>query len=111
MCCGGALGAEVCSSWGSRAFRCAGHGDGEVAAAELSWGGVARGGGSSAREGGWRGVWARRVGDHGKQEVAGALHGGGRRRSAPAALKQNGREVRYKRWTFLQFQKIPGTLL
>ena len=28
-------------------MRCAGHGDGEVAAAELGWGGVARGGGSS----------------------------------------------------------------
>ena len=48
-----------------------------TAAVELGWGGVARGGGSSAREGGRRGVWARRVGDHGKQEVTGALHGGG----------------------------------
>jgi len=82
-----------------------------VAAAELSWGGVARGGGSSAREGGWRGVWARRVGDHGKQEVAGALHGGGRRRSAPAALKQRGREVEERVWTSLQNPKISGVPL
>ena len=111
MCCGGALGAEARTSWGSGALRCASHGDGEVAAARMAGVAWRREGSSSAREGGWRGVWARRVGDHGKQEVAGALHGGGRRRSAPAALKQNGREVRYKTWTFLQFQKIPGTLL
>ena len=65
-----------------------------MAAVELGWGGVARGRGSSAREGGRRGVWARRVGDHGKQEVAGALHGDGRRRSAPAA--ERNREA--ERW-------------
>ena len=82
-----------------------------MAAVELGWGGVVRGGGSSAREGGQCGVWERRVGDHGKQEMARALHSGGRRRLAPAALKQRGREVRDERWTFLQFQKIPGTLL
>ena len=76
--CGGALGAEARVSWGSGALRCAGHGDGVVAAVELGWGDVARGGGSSVRKGGRRGVWARRVGDHGKQEVAGALHGGRR---------------------------------
>ena len=45
------------------------------------WGVEAGSWGMSGREGGRRGVWARRVGDHGKQEVAGALHGGGRRRS------------------------------
>ena len=48
---------------------------------------------SSAREEGRRGVWAQRVGDHGKQEVAGVLHGGGRC-SAPTALKQ--REIGWR---------------
>ena len=43
--CGGALGAEASERWGSGALQRAGHGDGEVAAAELDWGGVARGGG------------------------------------------------------------------
>ena len=82
-----------------------------MAAVELGWGGVARGGGSSVRKGGRCGVWARCVGDHGKQEVAGALHGSGRQRSVPAALKQRSREVEDRVWTSLQIQKIPGTLL
>ena len=70
--CGAPLGAGAHASWGAGALRRAGHGGGEVAAAELAgatWRGEER---SSAREGGRRGVWARRVGDHGKQEVAGA---------------------------------------
>ena len=55
MRCGGALGAEAHASWGSGALRCASHGDGEVMAAELGWGGVAREGGSSTRGGGSKG--------------------------------------------------------
>ena len=82
-----------------------------MAAVELGWGGVAMGGGSSERKGGRCGVWARRVGDHGKQEVAEALHGGGRQRSAPAALKQTGREVEERVWTSLQNPKISGVPL
>ena len=35
--CGGALGAEARERWGSGALQRAGHGDGEVAAAELGW--------------------------------------------------------------------------
>ena len=92
MRCGGALGAEARASWWSGALRCAGHGDGEVAAAELGWGGVARGGGSSARGGGSRG--------QGGDAWGGGAAGGGlpalprrrRRRSALAALKQRSRE-------------------
>ena len=68
--CGGALGAEARERWGSGALQRAGHGNGEVAAAELGRDGVARGGGVQ-REGEWvqevagvpRGRWA-------KQEVA-----------------------------------------
>ena len=56
--------------------------------------------------------WGATRGCHGEQEVAGV---GPERRaallSAPAALKQRGRKVGDERWTFLQFQKIPGTLL
>ena len=44
MRCGGALGAEARERWGSGALQRAGHGDGEVAAAELGRDGVARGG-------------------------------------------------------------------
>ena len=87
------------------------HGDGEVAAARMAGVAWRREGRSSAREGGRRGVWAQRVGDHGKQEVAGALHGGGQRRSAPAALKQRGREVEERVWTSLQNPKISGVPL
>ena len=43
--CGGALGAEASERWGSGALQRAGHGDGEVAAAELGRDGVERGGG------------------------------------------------------------------
>ena len=47
--CGAATGAEACERWGAGALPRAGHGDGEVAAAELDWGGVARGGGIQRR--------------------------------------------------------------
>ena len=60
--CGGALGAEACERWGSGARQLGGHGDGEVAAAELGRDGVARGGGVQ-REGKW------------VQEVAGVPRG------------------------------------
>jgi hypothetical protein len=58
MCCGGALGVEVRASWGSGALRCAGHDDGEVAAARMAGVAWRREGSSSAREGGRHGVWA-----------------------------------------------------
>ena len=45
MGCGAATGAEARERWGVGAPARAGNGDGEVAAAELDWGGVARGGG------------------------------------------------------------------
>ena len=107
MCCGGALGAEARASWGSGALRCAGHGDGEVAAAELGWGGAARGG-SSARGGGSRGSQGCHVRRQAKQEVAYGLPRWRRCRSAPAALKQRGREVEEGVWTSLQNPKISG---
>ena len=79
------LGAEARERWGAGAFPRASHGGGEVAAAELDQGIVAREGGSSASGSGARGsrgccVW---------QWAAGgglpAFLGGRRRRSAPAA--------------------------
>ena len=45
MRCGAATGAEARERWGAGALPRAGHGNGEVAATELDWGGVARGGG------------------------------------------------------------------
>ena len=40
--CGGSPGAEAHERWLAGALPRAGNGDGEVAAAELDWGGVAR---------------------------------------------------------------------
>ena len=104
MRCGGALGAEAHASWGSGALCCASHGDGEVAAAELGWGGVARGGGSSARGGGSRGKRGCHVRRRAKQEVACGLP---RRRAA--ALSPGGAEA--ERWEMkfgliCNFQKV-----
>ena len=109
--CGGALGAEARASWGSGALRCAGYGDGEVAAAELGWGGVARGGGSSTRGGGSMGSRGCHMRRRAKQEVTYGLPRWRRHRSAPAALKQRGREVEEGVWTSLQNPKISGVLL
>jgi len=110
MCCGGALGVEARASWGSGALCCASHGDGEVAPAELGWGGVARGGGSSASGGGSRGSQGCHVRRRAKQEVACGLPRRPWRRSAPAALKQRGREVEGV-WISLQNPKISGVPL
>ena len=43
--CGAATGDEARERWGAGALPRAGHGDGEVTAAELDWGGMVRGGG------------------------------------------------------------------
>ena len=77
------------------------------------WPGMAwrREGRPSAREGGRRGVWMRRVGTTESRMWPAALHGGGQRRSAPAAEKQRSREVGDEVWTDLQFPKSLGVLL
>ena len=73
-----------------------------VAAAELvgvAWRGKE---GSSARGSGSRGSRRCHVRRWGKQEVACGLPQQRRRRSAPAAVKQRGREVEDEVWTDLQ---------
>ena len=109
--CGGALGAEASERWGSEALQRAGHGDGEVAAAELGRDGVARGGGVQ-HEGEW------------VQEVVGVPRGavgeagGGLRPSSAAgsaaqrrrAEKQRGREEEEGGWTgfqILESSRVP----
>ena len=82
--CGGALGVEACERWDSRALQGAGHGDGEVAAAELvgvAWRGKER---SSAKGSGSRRSLGCRVGRWGSRSWPAALLCGGRRRSGPA---------------------------
>jgi hypothetical protein len=81
----GSPGAEAHKRWGAGAFPRASHGGGEVAAAELDQGIVAREGGSSAT-----GSWARASrGCRVWRWAAGGglpdFFGGGRHRSAPAA--------------------------
>jgi hypothetical protein len=65
-------------------------------------GGVAREGGVSARGSGSRGSRRCHVRRWGKQEVACGLPRRRRQRSAPAAVKQRGREVEDQVWTDLQ---------
>ena len=77
MGCGAATGAEARERWGAEAVPRVGHDDGEVAAAELDWGGVERGGGVQ------RGVeWG--------QEVAGVPRVAVDSRRWPAALLSGG---------------------
>jgi len=90
--CGGALLAEAHERWGSGALQRAGHGDGEVAAAELgrvAWRGEER---SSARGSGSKRSLGCRVGWWAKQEVACGLP---RRRAAP--LSAGGGEAERER--------------
>ena len=87
---------------GAGALPWAGHGGGEVAVVELvgvAWRGKE---GSSARESGSRGSRRCHVRRWGKQEVACGLPRWRRHRSAPAAVKQRGREVEDEIWTDLQ---------
>ena len=68
--CEGSAGADAHERWGAGALSRASHGGGEVAAAELDWGGVARGGGIQRG-----GEWGQGVAEVprvavGKQELA-----------------------------------------
>ena len=73
----GALGALARERWGSGALQRDGHGDGEVAAAELGRDGVARGGGVQHE-----GEWIQRVAEVPRGAVGEA--GGGLRPSSAA---------------------------
>ena len=97
--CGGALGAEARERWGSGALQRAGHGDGEVAAAELGRNGVARGGGVQEVAGVPRGA----VGEAGGGLRPSSATGSAAQRRR--AEKQRGREVKDEGWTGLQILK------
>ena len=103
------LGAEACERWGAGAFPRASHGGGEVAAAELDWGGVAREGGSSAGGSGAMGLRGCRVWRWSSRRWPPGLPERRRRRSAPAAEEAE-REEEDDNWTCLQFQKSLGVL-
>ena len=104
--CGGTLGVEAHERWGSGALQRAGHGDDEVAVAELGRDGVARGGGVQ-REGEWvqevAGVPRGAVGEAGcgMRPPTAAGSAAQRRR----AEKQRGREEEEGGWTGLQILK------
>ena len=97
--CWVALGAAAYERRRAGVLRRAGHGGGEVAAAELvgvAWQGME---GSSARGSGSRGSRRCHVRRWGKQEEACGLPRRRRRHSALAAVKQRGREVEDEVWT------------
>ena len=87
-------------SWGAEALRCAGHGGGEVAATELAGVSVAREGGVQ-REGKWVQGFAE-VPREAVGETGGGLRPPTAAATAPAAVKQRGREVEDEVWTDLQ---------
>ena len=101
----GALGALARERWGSGALQRDGHGDGEVAAAELGRDGVARGGGVQHEGSGDKGSRRCRVWQWGSRSWPAALLGGGRRRSAPALREAERREEEEGGWTGLQILK------
>ena len=103
--CEVSTGAEACARWEAGALFRASHSGGEVAAAELGWAAWQGEERSSARGSGSRRSLGCRVGRWAKQEEACGLP---RRRAAPAAVKQRGREVEEDCWVFLQIPKSLG---
>ena len=96
------------ASWGAETLQRVVHGDGEVAAAELvgvAWRGEE---GSSARGSGPGGRCGAAWGGGRSRRWPAASHGGGQRHSAPAVVKQRGREVEEDCWVFLQIPKSSG---